>query len=116
MTATSADGCCTNRRLATVVGPGGGLGEVAERVPKEVDRLALEAEPDVGVHGRGYADVGMTQEFLDDDEFDALFEEEGGRRVPEVVEADAAEPRAVHQAPEPVESQLMVDGLASGDA
>jgi hypothetical protein len=28
----------------------------------------------------------MPQEFLDHDEFDALLQEEGGRRVPEIVE------------------------------
>lgn len=51
----------------------------------------LEAESDVGVDGGGDADVGVAEEFLDDDEFDALFQEQGGGRVPEVVEADAAE-------------------------
>jgi hypothetical protein len=51
----------------------------------------LESESDVGVDGGGDADVGVSEEFLDDDEFDALFEEEGRGRVPEVVEADAAE-------------------------
>lgn len=45
----------------------------------------------MGVDGRGDADVGVAEEFLDDDEFDALFQEQGGGRVPEVVEADAAE-------------------------
>lgn len=36
--------------------------------------VTLEAEPDVGVDGGGNADVGVAEEFLDDDEFDALFQ------------------------------------------
>jgi len=47
LTATSADGCCTNWRIVPVVGLGGGLWEVAEGVSEEVDGLALEAESDV---------------------------------------------------------------------
>lgn len=35
--------------------------------------------------------MGVAKEFLDHDEFDALFQEQGRSRVPEVVEADAAE-------------------------
>lgn len=50
----------------------------------------LEAEPDVCVDGGGDADVGVSEGFLDDDEFDAPFQEQGGRGVSEVVEADAA--------------------------
>jgi hypothetical protein len=38
----------------------------------------LEAESDVGVDGGGDADVGVAEEFLDDDEFDAPFQAEGG--------------------------------------
>ena len=91
MTATSADGCCTSGWFIAVVGSGGGRGGVAEGVAEEVDGVALEAESDVGVYRSGHADVGVAQQFLDDDEFDALFQEEGGRRVSEVVEADAAE-------------------------
>lgn len=34
---------------------------------------------------------GAAEEFLDDDEFDALLQKQGRGRVPEVVEADAAE-------------------------
>ncbi|GHB29948.1 hypothetical protein GCM10010392_67740 [Streptomyces clavifer] len=45
----------------------------------------------MGVDGGGDANVGVAEEFLDHDEFDALFQEQGGGRVPEVVEADAAE-------------------------
>jgi hypothetical protein len=69
----------------------GGLGGVAEGVAEEVDGVALEAESDVGVHRRGDADVGMAQQLLDHNEFDALFQEEGRRRVAEVVEPDAAQ-------------------------
>jgi hypothetical protein len=39
----------------------------------------------VGVDGGGDADVGVAEEFLDDDEFDALLQEQGCRRVAEVV-------------------------------
>ena len=45
----------------------------------------------MGVDGGGDADVGVTQQLLDHDEFHALLQEEGGRRVAEVVEPDAAE-------------------------
>ncbi|GHE83691.1 hypothetical protein GCM10018772_02720 [Streptomyces fumanus] len=45
----------------------------------------------MGVDGGGYAYVGVAEEFLDHDEFDALFQEQGCGGVPEVVEADAAE-------------------------
>jgi hypothetical protein len=77
LTAKSADGCCTKRWwFVAVVGPSGGFGGIAEGI----DGLALGAEPDVGVHGRGHADVGVSQQFLDDDEFDALFQQEGGRQ------------------------------------
>ena len=36
--------------------------------------------------------MGVAEEFLDHEEFDALFQEQDGGGVPEVVEADAAEP------------------------
>jgi hypothetical protein len=62
-----------------------------------VDGLALEAESDVGVDGGGDADVGVAEEFLDDDEFDALFQEEGGRRVSKIMEPDAAKPGPAEQ-------------------
>lgn len=65
--------------------------QAAERIAEGVDGVALEAESDVGVDGGGNADVGVAEKFLDDDEFDALFQEQGRGRVPEVVEADAAE-------------------------
>lgn len=62
--------------------------------------MALEAESHVGVDGGGDADVGVVEEFLDDDEVDALFQEQGGGRVPKVVEADHSEPGAVEEAAE----------------
>jgi hypothetical protein len=70
------DRCCTKRWFVAIVGSGGGSGGVAEGVAEEVDGVALEAESDVGVHRRGHADVGVSQQFLDDDDFDALFQEE----------------------------------------
>ena len=45
----------------------------------------------MGVHGSGDADVGVAEEFLDHDEFDALLQEEGRGRVAEVVEPDLAQ-------------------------
>lgn len=60
----------------------------------------MEAESDVGVHRGGDADVGVAEEFLDDDEIDALLQEQGGGRVSEVVEADRPEPCAVEEAAE----------------
>jgi len=95
LTATSADGCCTKWWFVAVVRLGEGLGGVAERVAEEVDGVALEAEPDMGVHRRGHSDVGMAEEFLDHDEFDALLQEQRCRRVPEIVKPDAAEGVAV---------------------
>lgn len=90
MTATSADSGSGEGWFIAVVGPAGALRGVAEGVAEEVDGVALEAESDVGVDGGGDADVGVAQQLLDYDEFDALLQEEGRRRVPEVVESDAA--------------------------
>ncbi len=45
-------------------------------------------------------DVGVAEEFLDDDEVAPLFQEQGGSRVPEVVEADDPESRAAEEAAE----------------
>ncbi|OKJ02027.1 hypothetical protein AMK18_11465 [Streptomyces sp. CB01249] len=78
MTATSADDGCCGRVVRVVV-----LG--SEGVAEGVDGLALEAESDVGVDASGDADVGVAEEFLDDDEFDALFQEQRGGRVAETV-------------------------------
>jgi hypothetical protein len=97
LTATSADGHGAKGWFVAVVGLAGDLGGVTEGVAKKVDGVALEAHPDVGVDGGGDADVGVSEEFLDHDEFRSLIQEEGRRRVAEVVEADAAEPGPVEQ-------------------
>jgi hypothetical protein len=60
----------------------------------------LETESDVGVDAGGDADVGVAEKFLDDDEVDALLQEQGRGRVPEDVEADRPESRAVEEAAE----------------
>lgn len=70
---------------------------MAESGAEDVDGVALEAESDVGVDGGGDADVGVAEEFLDDDEFDALLQEEGCRRVSKIMEPDAAEPGLAEQ-------------------
>jgi hypothetical protein len=83
--ATSADGLCTWRVVKAL--------DSSECVAEGVDGLALEAEAeaDVGVHGRGYADVGVPEQFLDHYELDALLEEQGRGRVSEIMKPDAAE-------------------------
>ena len=83
VTATSADDGCGGWVV-------GGVGR-AEDVAEGVDGLALEAESYVGVDAGGDSDVGVAEEFLDDDEVYALFQEQGGRRVAEIVDADAPE-------------------------
>ena len=40
---------------------------------------------------------GVAEEFLDDDEFDGVLQEDGRCRVSEIVEADAAEPGPAEQ-------------------
>jgi hypothetical protein len=62
VTATSADDGCRGWVFGVFLGR-------AEGVAEGVDGLALEAEAYVGVD----ADVGVAEEFLDDDEVDALF-------------------------------------------
>ncbi len=47
--------------FVAAAGLAGDLGGVAESVAEKVDGVALEAEPDVGVHGGGDADVGVPQ-------------------------------------------------------
>ena len=59
MTATSADGCYTEWRFVAVVGSGDELGGGAQCASEEVDGVAVEAEPDVGLQGGGDADVGV---------------------------------------------------------
>jgi hypothetical protein len=93
LTATSADDGCGGWIVGGVVGG-------AEDVAQRVDGLTLEAESDVGVDAGGDADVGVAEEFLDDDEVDALFQEQGGGRVAEVVEADRPESGVVEEATE----------------
>jgi hypothetical protein len=93
VTATSADDGCGGRVV-------GGIVALAEGVAEGVDGVALEAEPYVGVDAGGDADVGVPEEFLDDDEVDALLQEQSGRRVSEVVESDGPELRAVEESAE----------------
>lgn len=69
LTATSADGCCPRWITRVVVGP-------SEGIVESVDGLALEAEPHVGVD----ANVGVSEEFFDHHEVDALLQEQGGGR------------------------------------
>ena len=101
VTATSADDGCGGWVVGVVV-------RRAEGVAEGVDGLALEAEAYVGVDAGGDADVGVAEEFLDDDEVDALFQEQGGGRVAEIVEADGPEPRRVEDA---VEAAAEVAGV-----
>jgi len=93
LTATSADDGCGGRVVGCVAARGEGGAE-------SVDGLALEAESDVGVDAGGDADVGVAEEFLDDDEVDALLQEQCGGGVSEVVEADRPEPCRVEDAAE----------------
>jgi hypothetical protein len=66
LTATSTDGACGGRIVGVVV-------LAAEGIAESVDGLALEADPDVGVD----AGVGVPQHFLDHDEVNALFQQQG---------------------------------------
>lgn len=71
MTATSADERCGRRLVRGFLG-------LPQGTAQGVDGLALEAESNVGVDAGGDADMGVAEEFLDDDELDALFQEQGG--------------------------------------
>ncbi|MDH6578132.1 hypothetical protein P3T29_003794 [Kitasatospora sp. MAP5-34] len=62
---------------------------------EEVYGVALGAESGVGVDAD--ADMGVAEEFLDDDKFDALLQEKRCGRVPEVVESDLAESRSANE-------------------
>jgi hypothetical protein len=93
LTATSADDGCGGWVV-------GGIVVRVEGVAEGVDGVALEAESDVGVDAGGDADVGVAEEFLDHDEVDALFQEQGRGRVSKVVEADGPELRAVEKTAE----------------
>lgn len=71
-------------------GPSGAFA-VVKRLVESFDCPVLDAESDVGVDLGGDTYVGVAEEFLDHDEFDALFQEKGRRRAPQILEADAAE-------------------------
>lgn len=79
MTATSADEGGTGWRFVAVGACRLGVLRAVECGAEGVDGVALETESDVGVDGGGDADVGVAEEFLDHDEFDALFQEPGSR-------------------------------------
>lgn len=85
MTATSADDGAGRRFVVVTIARGDR--RAAERGTEGVDGLALESESGVGVDAGGDADVGVAEEFLDDDEVDPLFQEQGGGGVAEVVGA-----------------------------
>nr|BFD89063.1 hypothetical protein KitaXyl93_04230 [Kitasatospora sp. Xyl93] len=51
----------------------------------------------MGVHGGGDADVGVAEEFLDHDDFDALLQEKRRGRVGEVVKSDLPESRSAEE-------------------
>jgi hypothetical protein len=91
VTATSADEDPRSGRVFFVVGltVSRDLG-CGEGVAEGFDGLVLEAEADVGVNLGGNGNVGMAEQRLDDNEVDALFQEQGGAGVAEVVEADSA--------------------------
>lgn len=48
----------------------------------------------MGIDTGGDSDVGVPEKFLDNDEIDALFQEQG---VPDIVKADRPEPCAVRR-------------------
>ena len=54
----------------------------------------------MGVDASGDADVGVAEEFLGDDEVDALFQKQGCGRVPEIVETDRPQSGAAEEAVE----------------
>jgi hypothetical protein len=76
--------------------------------------FALEAESDVGVDAGGDADVGVAGEFLEHDEFDSLFQEQGGGGVAEVVEADAAEAGPAEERVEARSRKRLIELFQSG--
>jgi len=91
LTATSADKRVAGWRFVAVGACRHGGLRATERGAEDIDGVALEAEPDVGIDGGCDADVGVAEEFLDHDEFHALLQEQCGGRMAEVVKADAAE-------------------------
>jgi hypothetical protein len=107
LTATSADDGYGGRGVRVVVPP-------AEGVAQGVDGVTLESESYVRVDAGGDADVGVAEQFLDHDEVDALFQEQGRGRVAEVVEADAPEPCPVEEAAEAAGEVGRVERSAGG--
>ncbi|WP_405504411.1 hypothetical protein [Streptomyces anulatus] len=70
-------------------------------------------EADVGADGGGYADAGVVEEFLEDDDFHSLPQERGVVwSSAEAVEPDAAEPGPVEQSIE-VRGRLRACGTFS---
>lgn len=64
---------------------------------EEIDGLALETQADVCVHHGRHADVSVTQQLFDDDQFDALLQEECRGGVPQAVEPDCPQAGAAEQ-------------------
>lgn len=71
LTATSAGERCCRWIVGRLLG-------AVQSVVEAVDGLALEAEAYVGVDAGRDADVGVAEEFLDDDEVYALLQKQGG--------------------------------------
>ncbi|MGV9453093.1 hypothetical protein [Streptomyces sp. NPDC003635] len=55
------------------------VANLIEDAAEEAGGISLKAESDVGADGGGDADVGVTEEFFDHDEFDALCQERPAR-------------------------------------
>ncbi|MGD9483637.1 hypothetical protein WDH52_10295 [Streptomyces sp. TRM70308] len=72
------DGGSARRWVVAVVVGRLVVGRTVKRGAEGVDGVSLEAEPYVGVDGGGDADVGVAEEFRDRDEFDVVFQEQGG--------------------------------------
>lgn len=70
---------------------------LVELVVEGAEGVGLVGQAGVGVRVRGDHDVGVAEEFLDGDQGDAAFDEQGGAAVSEVVEADAADAGAFAQ-------------------
>lgn len=113
MTATSADGGSAQWRVVAVVAGRLVVGRAVNGGAEGVDGVSLEAESDVGVDAGGDADVGVAEEFLDDDEVDTLLQKQGRGRVSEVVEADAPEPDLVEEGAEAAREVCRVERPSS---
>lgn len=109
----NVSGRLLHKAVGRRVGVGRGSGGLAEGAAEEVDGVAREPEADVCVDGGGDADVGVAEGFLDDDEFDALFQEERRDRVPEITEPDVCRSRALRSRAMKARLRLLrVDRLA----